>query len=121
MANQNATDVAIDSKCSKICEHPTALICAAENMKSDVVITSKNLEKDGFLHQLILPNQNGKTGKDDPKYDPLSNAGKAIRKIYELMMKLNHRLYRGQVYKKNENGKYFRSLWILWLADFLIP
>ena len=111
----NLNDQAAQEKIKKsdLSKRPCRIYATA-NVKS-IDVASKNLLKDKFYHECcseIVP----RTVDFQPENENAISL--ACTKVKKLMTKLNHRLYRGNVYKKHENGKHcklqtFRKSWFV--------
>ena len=75
---------------------PCVIKCIDKSIKTTIKNASGNLKVDGFKHKF-----NNYVSNDEPLFTSLAKAVTAVKK---LMIKLNHRLYRGSIYVKIKKG-----------------
>lgn len=67
-------------------------------------IASKNLIKDGFIHHFYGSECEIANVNPEPSKLEGPNQVKALELVKKFMLKFHHRLYRGNVYKKPDEG-----------------
>ena len=99
--NQNLTTDEAERLVETADHKPCRIYCTNEALKRSMENASSNLESDQFDHNFrtsdLLDTQ--------PQKDPSTSLGKAILAVYNLMIKLDHRWYRGHIYSKHPKGK----------------
>ena len=96
------TEKLIGELCSRPCR-----LHATNRASQTMSVVSQNLKKDGFQHILSTGN-NVITQENVEDYnEPLT---RCIGKIRKMMLSLGHRIYRGLVFKKREEGKLIKHL-----------
>ena len=78
------------------------ILCLNKTLERVMSIASANLLKDGFTHHANIE----MIHTTIPTSEPASVIGKCLKSIHTLMEKLSHKLHRGDIYKKIEDGKF---------------
>ena len=88
----------------KLSEHPCRLVVVDRNFEQSLQNACKNLSKEGlkikFESMLTESTKN-------VQFAPKTGIGKAIEVVNCAMKKVNHALYRAEVFRKSEKGKPF--------------
>ena len=88
----------------KLSEHPCRLVVVDRSFEQSLQNACRNLSKEGlkikFESMLTEKTKNVQVA-------PTTGKGKAIEVVNSAMKKVNHALYRGEVFRKSEKGKFF--------------
>ena len=79
---------------------PCCIKCTDKNLSNSMKNSSNNLRSDGLKHQFNEEEQ--VVAPEQP--EKFSSLAKAVNAVKQLMLKLDHRLYRGSIYVKIPEG-----------------
>ena len=84
------------------------VVCNLSTYGEVIKHTTANLIKDGMQLDMKLKSENSSIIEDvRVQYEPNTAVGKAIKAVSSVMKKVNHALYKGDVYRKVEKGIIF--------------
>ena len=90
----------------KLSKHPCRLVAVERSFEQPLQNAYRNLSKEGFKIKLEpMLKENTK----NLQAAPTTGIGKAIEVVNRTMKKVDHALYRSEVFRKAEKGKLFLS------------
>lgn len=94
---------------------PCRLVVCNESCREALVKSYQNLIDDDMV--LTMMNTAGTIATKSVTAEPTTNLGKSIETVSRILMKANHGLYKGNIYKKEPLGKYLSCLFYILLPD----